>query len=592
MIFFKSLYRFSREYKLTMLAVSTLMAVVALSEGLVIALVIPLLNLALGGNADQGDQGFLANATPIIQGIFDFFGLRPSLGLILVTIVLIFVVQGLARFLQRHLQWKMIKGYDQSLIHCLFKDYLSASWLFFVNHKAGHLINVLSTETTRAKAAFQFILQALAHFFLILFYLAISFLISWKITLLAILFGSLASTFLKLFIGRMERYGIETSKINNEFQSLAFDMLSSVKMIKSSATEEKALNAVDKITQKRTHLDYISQMSGSLIPSFYFPLVMSMLALLVYIAMGYWQTNFATLLIFLYLFFRLIPTLSAFHSDYEQALIFIPSLDGIDEIQKEAVWEREESGKKIFTHLKESIVFNHIVFGYHQKEDVLKDTTITIKKGESIAVVGASGAGKTSLVDLLLGLLTPSKGTILIDTIPLNAYDIASWRRKVGYLSQDVFLFHDTLRTNLAWIAPHASENDINQAIKAAHADEFISKMPEGLNTIIGDRGVKLSGGQRQRVALARLLLQNPDVIVFDEAMSALDSHSEKLVQKAIATHLKKKTKIIISHRLSSVKKVDRIYVLEKGRIAEEGTWNELINKKGVLASFRHQQTT
>lgn len=591
MIFFTSLYRFAREYKLTMLAVSTLMAVVALSEGLVIALVIPLLNLALGkGTAQEG--GFLANATPIIQRIFNFFGLSPSLGLILVTIVLIFVVQGLARFLQKHLQWKMIKEYDQSLVHCLFKNYLSASWIFFVNHKAGHLMNVLSTETTRARAAFQFILQALAHFFLILFYLAISSLISWKITLLAILFGSLASTFLKLFIGRMERYGIETSKINNEFQSLAFDILSSAKMIKSSATEEKALNAVDNITQKRTHLDYISQMSGSLIPSFYFPLVMGMLALLVYIAMGYWQTNFATLLIFLYVFFRLIPTLSAFHSDYGQALIYIPSLDEIDKIQKEAVGHHEESGKRTFTHLKESIVFDHIVFGYQQKEGVLKDITLTIRKGESIAVVGASGAGKTSLVDLLLGLLTPLKGTVLIDTIPLTTYDIASWRKKVGYLSQDVFLFHDTLRANLAWIAPRTSESDINQAIKAAYAEEFINKMPEGLNTVIGDRGVKLSGGQRQRIALARLLLQNPDIIVFDEAMSALDSHSETLVQKAIATHLKKKTKIIISHRLSSVKEADKIYVLKKGRIAEEGTWNELINKKGALASFQRQQTT
>ena len=558
-----------------MLGISGLMAVVALTEGFVIALTIPLLSSTLGEKTASLEGGVLGSIIQFIQNIIIRIGLGSSIGGVLFFIAVLFALQGIARYLQYYLQWNVLQTYEFSLIHKTFKKYFNAGWQFFIDNKAGHLVNILATETGRAAAAFQFSLQALANFFLILFYLLFSFLISWQITLTAIALAIIASLFLKLFIGKMEAYGSQTSQLNSEFHAFAFDMLASAKMIKASSTEKRALGYIDAITTKKTKLRYTSQMNGSLIPSFYFPLVMSMLTVIVYIAISYWHIAFSLLLIFLYIFYRLIPTLSAFHGAYEQALIYIPALDIIDEVDAQTENYQEKKGGRQFTKLTKSIILKGVTLSYSKDKNVLQNINLTIPQGKSIAIVGASGVGKTSLVDLLLGLFQPREGAILIDGIALSEYDLASWRKRVGYISQDVLLFHDTIRANLVWMVPDASKTEISQALKASYAEEFVREMPQGLDTIIGDRGVRLSGGQRQRIALARLLLQNPDVVIFDEAMSALDTHSEEKINATITSQLKNKTKIIISHRLSSIRYADSVYVLKDGNIKEE-RWENL----------------
>ncbi len=586
--FFAFFIKITRRYPFAIFVTTVLMAFVGLMEGMIIALVAPLLQLALKEPQASG-YTILNEVAAFIQQTLRSIGIEPSLGAMLFIIIGIFFFQGSVRYTQKYLQLKTLERYENDLIHGLFKGYTEASWSFFVNTKLGHLLNILTNETGRTTAAFQFALQTLANFLLILFYLIVSFFVSWQITIAGIVLGVIASVFLKRFIGNMEQYGSLTSQVNNEFHAVALDLLSAAKMLKAWAAQKHSLRVIDDLASQKTTLRYKSQMSGALVPSFYLPLVMAMLAVILYIAMSSWHIAFGTLLIFLYIFYRLIPTLSAFHGDYEQALIYIPALTVIEKIEQEALAHKERIEGVPFNMLREEITFHDVSLSYDGHSDVISNLSLSIKKGKTVAIVGVSGAGKTSLVDLLLGLFTPTKGEILVDGIPLSHYNITSWRKGIGYVSQDVFLFNTSVKENLKWVAPNASGADIAKAINAAYADEFIERLPMGLDTNIGDRGVKLSGGQRQRIALARIFLQNPDIIIFDEAMNALDPHSEKLISQAIQKHLRNKTIIMISHRLASVKNAHAIYVLEKGRLIEQGTWDELIKKQGLFAKLEHQ---
>jgi ATP-binding cassette subfamily C protein len=210
------------------------------------------------------------------------------------------------------------------------------------------------------------------------------------------------------------------------------------------------------------------------------------------------------------------------------------------------------------------------------------DLVLDIKAGEMTAIVGPSGAGKTTIADLLMGLIIPGKGHVLIDDQPLMGERMKAWRDQIGYVPQDTFLFHDTLRTNLLWAKPDVEDEEINQALRFAAAGEFVSGLPKGLDTIVGDRGVLISAGERQRIALARALLRKPSLLILDEATSSLDSENEKRIQNAIETLHSQMTILIMTHRLSAVREADIIHVLEKGQLVESGTWGSLMaNRDG-----------
>jgi subfamily B ATP-binding cassette protein MsbA len=213
---------------------------------------------------------------------------------------------------------------------------------------------------------------------------------------------------------------------------------------------------------------------------------------------------------------------------------------------------------------------------------VLSDVNLEIRSGEVVAIVGRSGVGKSTLADLIPKFHTPSSGILTIDGININEIEIRSLRKQVGIVSQDIILFHDTVRENIAFGNPDASREEIVQAAKLAYADEFIRQLPEQYDTVIGDRGLKLSGGQRQRIAIARAILKNPPIMILDEATSSLDSVSEALVQKALDTLMKGRTTIVIAHRLSTIEHADRILIIEKGRIMDIGTHEELIARNVI----------
>jgi subfamily B ATP-binding cassette protein MsbA len=236
------------------------------------------------------------------------------------------------------------------------------------------------------------------------------------------------------------------------------------------------------------------------------------------------------------------------------------------------------------TAITTPIQFGNVGFQYkNSNEEALHDITIDIQPNEVLALVGPSGAGKTTFVDLLARFYDPTEGKIILDGFDIKDYDIVSLRKLFGIVTQDTVLFHDTIYNNIAYGKRSATQEMIEEAAKAANAHDFILSMPHGYQTITGDRGVRLSGGQRQRIAIARALLKNPPILIFDEATSALDTENEMLVQEAIDRLLKQRTAVVIAHRLSTIQKADRIAVFDKGRIVEIGTHEELLeNGNGV----------
>jgi ABC-type bacteriocin/lantibiotic exporters, contain an N-terminal double-glycine peptidase domain len=231
--------------------------------------------------------------------------------------------------------------------------------------------------------------------------------------------------------------------------------------------------------------------------------------------------------------------------------------------------------------LERSIELRDVSFSYEASiPAALDNIRMQIESGKTTAIVGSSGAGKSTIVDLILGLLWAERGSVLIDGAPLGAAQLKSWRARIGYVSQETFLFNDTVRFNLEWAQPGATEREMLTALESAAALDFVTRLPSGLDTIIGERGVRLSGGERQRLSLARALLRKPRILILDEATSSLDSENEQRIYDAIEKLHGSITIILITHRLSTVRDADRIYVLDKGRVVADGTWSGLMSSE------------
>jgi len=280
---------------------------------------------------------------------------------------------------------------------------------------------------------------------------------------------------------------------------------------------------------------------------------------------------------------QLMPPLTTIGSLRMKILADLPRLDVVHQIATGSVPQRRE-GDRVLESFEEGIAFEDVSFAYENRPSLLNGLDLRFDKGTVTAIVGSSGAGKTTIVNLILGLFQPTIGRITIDGIPLQELKADTWLKRIGFVGQEPFTYHSTVAANILLGRHSHSEADIVEASEIANAHEFISELPEGYDTLVGERGMRLSGGQQQRIAIARALLDAPDVLIFDEATSNLDSISEKLVQDAIETLSVNRTVIIIAHRLSTIRHADKIIVFDNGRVVEQGTHQGLLNDNGYYA--------
>ncbi|RKR15131.1 ATP-binding cassette, subfamily B, MsbA [Maribacter vaceletii] len=288
--------------------------------------------------------------------------------------------------------------------------------------------------------------------------------------------------------------------------------------------------------------------------------------------------DFLTFTFLLGLMIAPIVQMSNIGSQLTEALA---GLDRTEELMNMTPESDEENRTNVLDTIKGDIVFNNVSFAYEEGKEVIHNINFDVKQGNVVALVGSSGSGKSTIAGLAATFLNPESGTITVDGNDMSKINLNSFRQHLGVVLQDEFLFEGTIRNNILFPRPDASEEELQEAVKAAYVNEFTDRFDEGLETLIGERGVKLSGGQRQRIAIARAILANPKILILDEATSNLDTESEALIQKSLATLTEGRTTFVIAHRLSTIRKANQILVIENGHIAEQGTHDELIKKEG-----------
>jgi len=468
--------------------------------------------------------------------------------------------------------------------------FFSSKWTFFSNTDQGKLLNSFSRELGNVGDAMAAACTQLARVIQLLIYIAIPLFINPIMTAIALLIVFLLGTPILLFGKYAYALGRESMHSGNVFMGALHEQLSAARLVMSFGQNHKAKDLLRLRFWSHVKATIRSQVFDSALTSSYQPtaILAAIISLIVGINYG---LNIAELVGLLWALLRALPVLSQVMSANPLIKNLLPSYDQLMGLKSEAKLYEERIGRLPFEKFKSSIELKNITFYYDKNIDVLKGVNLVIGGGGITAIVGGSGSGKSTIIDILLGLQVPSSGSILIDGVDLSDYDLNTFRHQVGYVPQDPFLFKGSIRDNLLWAKPEATQESLWDSLRLANAEKFVRESKDGLDTIVGERGLKMSGGQRQRIALARALIRNPQLLILDEATSALDLESDTLIQRSIEEVSKYTSIVLVTHRLRALEGSKIIYVLKDGVIVEHGEYNELSEKiGGELYKIIHSQ--
>ena len=496
------------------------------------------------------------------------------------------VLKGIAEFISSFLMARIGQKAILQLRTELYDHLLSQSATFFERHRTNFLVSRLVVSCAAIENAVSNNLRdVLRESIILIAFLMACFYLSWRLMLGALLIGPIVAFITVRFSRLFRRFSTQSLEGNKQLTDVAQETLANQTIVKAYQAEEREMDRFRHVAGLIARANMRTGRIASIAP----PALefIGYIALVVLLFFGLREINsgrivaaeFFTFLFFLFRSYDPIRKLSRQHNELAKA--FAAARDVWSVLDEEAELKQEPNAREI-PSLSDKIELRDVTFSYGKRtKDILKSINLEIPKGSMVALVGESGGGKSSLIRLVQRLYDPTSGSILWDTIDLRDAKLASLRRQLGLVTQETVLFNDTVRYNISYGKPDATVQDISNAAKTAFADDFILELPDGYDTVVGERGVFLSGGQRQRIAIARAVLKNAPVLILDEATSALDTESEALVQKALANLMQDKTSIVIAHRLSTIRRADKIVVMEKGKIVEAGTHQELLALNG-----------
>jgi len=534
----------------------------------------------------------LHSISPLTQkavNILKMVGLPVTLNCWLVVFLTFVTLNCLFEVFTREATLKTTYAVVRDLLLGTFEDCFNARWYFFSRGEQGVFLNTFTHEMDKVGEAFGAMALFFANIFQLVFFLAVPFYISWQVTSISL---GVALLFALPFIwtGKISnKLGILNTLTANHMYSVLHESFTLAKVILGFGNQKKAVSDLSKAFDAHRRVAIKSQIIGLAMILLYRPFGMIMLVIALFVARKFSVplSETAVLLIALLQAALAISDLIMRKNSLEN---FFPSYDQVRKIREQAKELKQVSGPRSFKGFEHELVIDKLSFSYPGGRPVLVDIDARIPKGKMVAFVGQSGVGKSTFIDMVMGFHNPTAGSILFDGIPLQDFDIHSYRNNIGYVPQDSVLFNMSIRDNLLWANSSATDEDIRQACSHANAEEFIRRLPEGYNTIVGDRGIRLSGGQVQRLALARAILRKPPLLILDEATSSLDTYSERLIQQAIENIAKETTVIVIAHRLSTIVNADYIYVLKDRRVIEEGNYSKLIQMNGCFSTMVRQQ--
>lgn len=482
----------------------------------------------------------------------------------------------------------------ERLRRSLFEQLQRLSLKFYSTTKAGELINSIRGETNQLQQAFGVISVFITQGATLLIYVGLMFVLSWKLLAAAFVVFCLLSIVVSNISARVREASFDVPKANGQFSTNTLEFIHGIRTVHASATHEferkRFYKSTRQVAKSMVKVAKLSAIVGPLTQAISGTLLILMVAFAYNSLVESGQMRTVTLLTFLLALSRTMPVVTKLNGAWTKLNSFQGAFHNIKELLRCDNKPYLENGKTQFLGLKYSIDFVSVNFGYAIDEPILQDITLSIVKGQTTALVGASGAGKSTLADLIPRFYDPLQGKVLIDGIELCDYDIHSLRHKLAIVSQDTFIFNASVLYNITYGLDEVSEEAIWESTRQANAIDFIQELPEGLNTQLGDRGIRLSGGQRQRIAIARALLRNPEILILDEATSALDSVTERLIQESLEKLSQGRTVISIAHRLSTVVRADKVVVLEQGQVVEQGGYQELLKRRGKLWKYHQIQ--
>ncbi len=476
----------------------------------------------------------------------------------------------------------------------IFEQLQSLPLSYFVQTRSGELINTITTEIERIKQWFSGTAFLMTRAMTATVYFISMFLLSWQLSIASLLLFTLVGVGLSTLNSRARETSFSTSIANGHFTSTAIEFINSIRTVQAFGTQaferQRFYNASDKVVSTSTNVVLTWALVRPLAEAIASTILIGMIvfAFTVFVVNGTLQV--ASLLTFFFVLFRVVPIVQDINGTRAHLSTLQGAADNIKELVRTDNKYYLPNGRLQFTGFKHSIDIVSVDFGYNASNLVLNNITLSIENGKTTALVGATGAGKSTLIDLIPRFYDPIEGNVLIDGVDLREFEISSLRSKIAVVSQDTFIFNTSVWNNIAYGTPGAHGSAIREAARLANALEFIQEMPEGFNTQLGDRGVRLSGGQRQRIAIARALLRDPEILILDEATSALDSVTERLIQESLEKLAVGRTVIAIAHRLSTIAKADKVVVLEQGRIVEQGNYQELLELQGKLWKYHQMQ--
>ena len=558
--------------------------------------------LVIGGLVEAGALLVIAPIIDIITNPDVYSGITKKIEEIIITLgiefnlwMLLFIYLGVAlikylfdifsMYLILSIKYRLIK----EMILDTYQAIFSARWHFFVKEKQGKLLNTFTREIDGLGDCSAGTGRLFAEILKLAIYIIVPFYISWQVASIGFGYSFLVGIPLLSFGKHTYKFGKKETLTANDYLSTIQENFSLAKIIQGFALQKKSEQVVKEKFEKHAKATLTSQLFNLSISNVYLPLGVLGIIILFYTG-RYFALTLSEIGILIVAYMKIVPIMNNIVKEKNLIDIAFPSYEQVMNIIEDAKKMNQTSGDITFKNINKSIKISDVSFAYPNNKEVINNLSLQIKKGQMIAIVGESGSGKSTLIDVIMGFNDPTSGDVLIDDTPLKKYNIYSYREKIGYVPQGGELFNASIIKNIRWANEKASNEQIQYICKEAYADSFIKSFPEGYETLVGDRGIRLSGGQLQRIALSRALIRKPEILILDEATSSLDSKSEKNIQEALDKIVKKTTIIVIAHRLSTILKADHIYVINHGRVVEEGNYEDLIKLNGSFKKMIEQQ--
>ncbi len=576
----RRLLKYLRPHWLIFAVAIVAMSLVGLLETATGALIVPIL-----------DQAFAQSGAPRTPTLFSLQKLIPQAPVgawqrISILLIVFTLVKGIAEYVSTYLMARIGQSSVLKLRQDLYDHLLAQSATFFERHRTNYLVSRLVSSAAAIEIAVtSTIRDMLRESFTLIFFLVAAFYYNWRLTLGSLIIAPIIAFLTAKFGKALRNRARESFEGSKELTDTAQEALANQGIVKAYRAEKRESARFTEVAKRIVRANLRSaSIAGASPPTIEMIGILFVVLLLLFgqreILAGHMNTaQFVTFLFFLFRSYDPMRKLSRLQNSMEQALA---AAHHMWEVMYEHAAIHEKEDARDLAPLQREIELRHVSFGYdNESRSVLRDINLTVKAGTMVALVGESGGGKSTLTKLLPRFHDPTSGAVLWDGVDLRDVKLASLRRQIALVTQETVLFNDTVRHNIAYGKPEATQTEIEEAASIALAHDFIREMPNGYDTIVGERGIFLSGGQRQRLAIARAILVNAPVLILDEATSALDAESERLVQRAIANLVRDRTTIVIAHRLSTVRRADVIVVMEAGRIIETGTHTELLARGG-----------